>query len=155
MLEPIGLNNFRVYAKNTGFKFVRHNGRELAPGINYNSDLGSIPGVFRWSKYLTKTGYTPVFVLHDFPFEVLILIAAGKLRKEDYSDGDKFFLSFEENNWILLEGLKTLHLVGDSNKMRYKCPPRVALTIYSGVESFVAKNRWNSLLEAAGFSREL
>ena len=105
------------------FRFTRSNGEVIQPGLMI-TDGGSIPRALWFIKDLSPWSYVPAFLVHDWLFDL-----------HHCNRTDK---PFEEVRDIMLEGVRTL--------METKvCPlDRLAFdAIYTGIDSFVARQVWN------------
>lgn len=104
------------------FRFTRHNGEVIEPG-RMHTDGGSIPRALWFVKDLSPWAYAPAFLVHDWLFD---LHHCGRDTR-----------GFEEVRDIMLEGVRTLmeSKVCKMNRLAFDL-------IYSGIDSFVARQVW-------------
>ena len=93
LLQPIGPDLF-IHFPDTNFPstFTRPNGKSYSLDFTFETNLGSIPGIARWHKLLTRGYYNIAYLYHDAKYTKLV-----------WPD-----LTFEENNLMCIEIIKTL-----------------------------------------------
>jgi hypothetical protein len=108
--------------------FIRPNGDLIKLLDGFETDLGSIPGLARWHRKLTKGYYNVAYLFHDAEF----------VKKRAGLD----HLSFKQTNLLCIEIIKTLQIKGFFGA-RYGGGAFVANLVFSGIESPIAKTLWN------------
>jgi hypothetical protein len=124
-LQWAALSWFQFIPKtNMPFAFVRSTGERIEPK-NFFTDGGSIPRVFQWGEELEPFGYLPVYLIHDWEFDLHHCKRASK--------------TFEEVADTMMEALRTL--MDDGHV------PRNAFSFWMleiGINSFVARQLWDT-----------
>lgn len=119
-LLPIGPDLFlHLPDKTFPLTFTRYNGLSYYLNFRYDTDLGSIPGLGRVHPRLTKTYYTIAYLFHDVKYTI----------SDIWSE-----LTFEENNLMCIEIIKTLQIKGYLH-YNYFGGPAIANIIYTGIST--------------------
>lgn len=120
VIQPVGPDQFIHFAdKSYPLRFKRHCGTVYTLDFNFLTDLGTIPPkATLLSRYLTKTYYIFAFLFHDPKYDLQVWPE----------------LTFEENNLMCIEIIKTLQQVGYLGR-KYKGGAAVANYIYTGIST--------------------
>lgn len=117
---------------NIPFAFIRPNGDRVELDFVFYTDGGSIPSIARIHPRLTKWYYGHAYLFHD----------AEYVKRERGLP----HLSFEENNLLCIEVIKTLQVRGCLHNT-YRGGAATANLIYTGISSAVGKAAWKAAHE--------
>jgi hypothetical protein len=116
--------------------------RSFRPGLMY-TDGGSIPRPLRALEGFSPWGYGPAYIVHDWLFAAHACLLQHQPDMGEPRDRTEYMkvnaVSFEDSAVLLAEIIKTLMLDN-----RVQTNPFAFSAISSGVDSFVARDIWNS-----------
>lgn len=137
ILQPIGPDLYlHIPNPKAPLGFRRPNDEFIQLNLTFSTDHGTIPPFAKFSSFLSKTYYNIAYYFHDQEY----------VKREEGLD----HLSFEQNNLLLVECIKTLQTTGYLG-VNYYGGAGTAHTIFTGVSSFVGHSAWRKAGIKGGF----